>query len=71
MNRFEPKFTAGNEAQLRYLSGDYQVKVPGDFVRCAVTGKPIPLELLRYWDAERQEAYASAEVAFERQWPEE
>ncbi len=67
MNRFEPKFTAGNEAQLNYQSGDYQIKVPGDFVRCAVTGKPIPLELLRYWDADRQEAYVSAEVAFRRQ----
>lgn len=66
MNRFEPKFTAGNEAQLTYQSGEYEIKVPGDFVRCAVTGKPIPLELLRYWNADRQEAYADAAVAFKR-----
>lgn len=66
MNRFDPKFTAGNEAQLRYYSGDYQIKVPGDFVRCAVTDKPISLELLRYWNADRQEAYMSADVAFKR-----
>lgn len=66
MNRFDPNFTHSSEAQLRYLSGDYQIKVPGDYVRCAVTGKPIALELLRYWDADRQEAYESAEVAFAR-----
>ena len=66
MNRIEPNFTAGSEAQLYYRSGEYQVRVPGDFVRCAATGKPIPLELLRYWCADRQEAYTSAAAAFER-----
>ncbi len=27
---------------------------------CAVTGRRIPLEDLKYWSAERQEAYADA-----------
>ena len=66
MNRIEPKFSAGNEAQLHYLPGDYQIRVPGDFVRCAVTGKPIPLDQLRYWNAEVQEAYSTPQVAFQR-----
>ena len=39
---------------------------PGDFVRCAVTGEPIMLPDLRYWSVELQEAYANAEIAFER-----
>ena len=39
---------------------------PGDFVRCAVTGEPIALPDLRYWSVELQEAYASAQIAFER-----
>jgi len=52
-----------NEAKLHYESGDYRVIRPGDFVRCAVTGAPIPLDELHSWSAERQEAYLSpAEV---------
>jgi hypothetical protein len=32
-----------------------------------VTGEPIALPDLRYWNVELQEAYASAEISFERQ----
>ncbi len=67
MNRIERDFSARNEAQLVYQDNDYQVKKPGDFVRCATTGNPIPLELLRYWNVERQEAYISAEASLKRQ----
>ena len=63
---FEPTFTGGREAKLRYLDADYQVVVQGDFVRCAVTGQAIRLEELRYWSVSRQEAYASAEIATRR-----
>jgi hypothetical protein len=35
---------------------------PGAFVRCAVTGVEIPLDELKYWSVERQEAYASPEA---------
>jgi hypothetical protein len=31
-----------------------------------VTGEAIPLAELRYWSAERQEAYASCEIATRR-----
>lgn len=52
------------EAQLRYLDADYVVVKPGTFVRCAITGAPIPLEDLAYWSVDRQEAYADADAAF-------
>jgi hypothetical protein len=39
---------------------------PGHYVLCAVTGEPIALEELRYWSVERQEAYASPEIATRR-----
>lgn len=32
----------------------------GSYVLCAVTGEKIPLEMLRYWNADRQEAYKDA-----------
>ena len=53
-------------AELRYLSGDFQVVKLGTHVICAVSGKIIPLEELRYWNADLQEAYASAEIATKR-----
>ena len=46
------------EARVSYGDGDFAVVKPGRFVRCAVSGKPIPLEGLRYWSVQRQEAYA-------------
>jgi hypothetical protein len=39
---------------------------PGAFVRCAVTGVPIPLEELKYWSVDLQEAYASSEAVLQR-----
>ncbi|WP_246018367.1 DUF2093 domain-containing protein [Pelagibacterium montanilacus] len=53
-----------SEAQIRYLDADYVVVKPGSFVRCAITGTPIPLEELSYWSVDRQEAYADASAAF-------
>lgn len=64
MNIFDKGFTPA-EAQLRYLDGDYVVLRPGSFVRCAVTGRPIPLDELFYWSVERQEPYADLEAANE------
>jgi hypothetical protein len=54
------------EAELKYLDGDFRVVKPGAFVRCAVTGAAIPLEELKYWSVERQEAYASPEAVTQR-----
>lgn len=62
MNILDRNFTSG-EARLRYLDHDYVVLKPGNFVRCAVTGQPIPLDDLKYWNVDRQEPYADAEAA--------
>ncbi|MEM8811523.1 MAG: DUF2093 domain-containing protein [Pseudomonadota bacterium] len=65
MNRME-KPRAGGEAKISYLDGDFQVVVPGAYVRCAVTGRIIQLEDLRYWSVARQEPYVDAAAALER-----
>jgi hypothetical protein len=70
MNRFERIPLAAGEAQLRYLDGDYRIVRPGSYVRCAVTGDAIPLDELKYWSVERQEAYASPEAVMSRFGPE-
>ena len=66
MNIQSPIDGNAREAKLRYLPGDYMILSPGNFVRCAITGKAVPLEELRYWSAEVQEAYASPEIAVAR-----
>jgi hypothetical protein len=66
MNRFERNLGFKGEAKIRYLDGEVQVLAPGEFVRCAVTGRAIPLEELRYWSVELQEPYADAEVSLKR-----
>lgn len=63
MNRMD----SGGEAVLRYATPDFQVLRAGSYVRCAVTGEAIPLDLLRYWSVARQEAYVDAEAAFRRE----
>lgn len=55
-----------SRATLRYRSGDFEVVIPGTYVCCAVTGERIPLDELRYWSFERQEAYLNAEAATRR-----
>lgn len=58
MNRFERRPVAATEATLEYLDGDFKVVIPGAYVRCAVTGEPIAVEDLRYWNVDLQEAYS-------------
>jgi hypothetical protein len=53
-------------AMLIYGPNGFRVIKPGHFVECAVTAEAIPLELLRYWSVDRQEAYASPEIATQR-----
>ncbi|MDP4004064.1 DUF2093 domain-containing protein [Methylobacterium sp. NEAU K] len=62
------RYERGNngEAVVEYGDGTMRVVKPGSFVRCAVTGEPIPLDGLRYWSAARQEAYASPEAILKR-----
>lgn len=63
MNRLD---TAGTrEAKVKYLDGDFQIMTHGGYVICAITGKHIPLDELRYWSVARQEAYVDATASFE------
>ncbi|MBI3433682.1 MAG: DUF2093 domain-containing protein [Proteobacteria bacterium] len=62
LNRFDPRPPASSEAEIRYLDGEFRVIRPGAFVRCAVTAQPIPLEELKYWSVERQEAYCGPDA---------
>jgi hypothetical protein len=66
------KFNASGqtEARLQYLDGDYRVITPGSYVVCAVSGARIPLDELKYWSVDRQEAYATPEAVLARHHPE-
>lgn len=50
-------------AELHYDASDFDVIRPGTHVVCAVSGEPIPLDQLKYWSAEFQEAYRGAAEA--------
>ena len=52
-----------SEAKIRYRESDFDVLVPGNFVRCAITGEAIPLDELKYWSFTRQEAYVDAHAS--------
>ena len=67
LNRTDRPAPMPGEAEVRYLDGDFRVMRPGAFVRCAVTGTPIPLEELRYWSVDLQEAYATPAAVAQRQ----
>ena len=60
----------GGKAVLEYLDGDFAILEPGGFVNCAVTGKRIPLESLRYWSVDKQEAYCDGHTAVAAMYPE-
>ncbi len=63
MNRFEG---GGNrEAKIRYLDADFQILTPGTFVTCAITGRPVMVDELKYWSVDRQEPYIDAQAAFQ------
>lgn len=55
--------SASRPAKLFYLPGSYRMLSAGDHVVCAASGARIALDELRYWSADRQEAYATCELA--------
>ena len=65
MNQFE-RDIGGQPAVVEYLDGEYRVIRPGSYVLCAVTGAQVPLEALRYWSVDLQEAYAGPAAALKR-----
>lgn len=63
MNQFDAGIS--REARIRYLDGDYQIIGAGSYVTCAMSGKTIPIDELRYWSVARQEPYADALASLE------
>jgi hypothetical protein len=63
MNKLE---RGGGEAVVEYLDSNLRLVKPGAYVRCAVTDEPIPLDQLKYWSVEHQEAYSSPEAVLRR-----
>jgi len=53
-------------ATLHYGDGEFAVMSPGRYVLCGVTGAKVPLDALRYWSPEHQEAYAGPAEALKR-----
>lgn len=70
LNRFDRPPPMAGEAEVKFLDGDFRIVRPGAFVRCAVTAVPIPLEELKYWSVERQEAYTTPDAVLRRLHPE-
>jgi len=69
LNRMDRPQPMAGEAEVKFLDGDFRIVKPGAFVRCAQTGVPIPLEELKYWSVDLQEAYVSPDAVFQRQLP--
>ena len=67
LNKFGP--SGHGEAQVQYLDGDFRVISPGTYVRCAVTDARIPLDELKYWSVDLQEAYAIPNAVLRRHYP--
>jgi hypothetical protein len=67
LNKFGP--SGNGEAQVQYLDGDFRVISPGTYVRCAVTDARIPLDELKYWSVDLQEAYAVPSAVLQRHFP--
>jgi len=68
LNRFGP--SSQGEAKVEFMDGDFRVTAPGSYVVCAVTGTRIPLDELKYWSVDRQEAYATPTAVLQRLYPE-
>ena len=47
-------FKNQGEAKIHYGASDFTIMETGSYVLCSVTGERIPLEMLRYWNADRQ-----------------
>jgi hypothetical protein len=69
LNKFGP--SGHGEAQVQYLDGDFRVISPGSYVRCAITDARIPLDELKYWSVDLQEAYAVPSAVLQRHYPDQ
>lgn len=63
MNKYDP---GGPEAKLQFGDNEFTILRQGAFVQCAVSGEHIPLDELRYWSVDLQEAYRGPAEAMQR-----
>ena len=54
-------------AKIKYLANNFKIIEDGDHVLCAISGKPINIKELTYWNEDLQEAYYSYKEAFLKQ----
>ncbi|HWE98299.1 MAG TPA: DUF2093 domain-containing protein [Caulobacteraceae bacterium] len=67
MNAFDKDMPgAADLAVVRYGDGELTLIRPGRYVLCAVSGKRVLLDELRYWSPVLQEAYAGPAEALQR-----
>ncbi|MCL6229916.1 DUF2093 domain-containing protein [Bartonella bilalgolemii] len=55
------------EATIHYFNNSYKIVKYGTYTVCAVSGQKIPIDNLKYWNHQRQEAYASCELSYQRE----
>ncbi|TDR93887.1 DUF2093 domain-containing protein [Enterovirga rhinocerotis] len=60
------RHAGGGEAVVEYRDSNIRVVRPGRYVLCAQTKQQIPLDDLKYWSVERQEAYVSPAAVLDR-----
>ena len=53
-------------AKIKYLPNNFEIIENGDHVICAVSGKAIKIENLKYWNVDLQEPYYSYVEAFKK-----
>jgi len=56
----------GKAAKVRYCDGHFEIIEPGQYVLCAVTGRRVDLDRLKYWSVPLQEAYIDNRAALMR-----
>lgn len=54
-------------AKIHYDTPDITMIEAGDHVLCAVTGKQILIDDLKYWSVDRQEAYVDGAAMLKRE----
>ena len=53
MTKFNEIGSTEKQAKVKYLDGEFEIIKDGQYVICAVSGKRISLNDLKYWSVER------------------
>ena len=66
LNRTDRSSPMPGEAEVKYLDGDFRVRAARRLRALCGDRRADPLEELRYWSVDLQEAYASPETVLQR-----